>query len=119
MEISIDMEILDEAYEVVMKDSFAQYLLAHTTNFETCLFIKPSFSSLDKILAVLDLLIITWFEISSCDIWEIRFKHNKKALSHALICNGSNFSVRYLIVLFAITLIFLNIVHLIISCIRN
>ena len=39
MEISIDMEILDEAQEVVMKDSFAQYLLAHTTNFGTCLFI--------------------------------------------------------------------------------
>ena len=39
MKISIDMEILDEAHEVVMKDSFAQYLLAHTTNFETCLFI--------------------------------------------------------------------------------
>ena len=42
MEISIDMEILDEAHEVVMKDSFAQYLLAHTTNFETCLFIMET-----------------------------------------------------------------------------
>ena len=48
LSISIDMEILDEAQEVVMKDSFAQYLLAHTTNFETCLFIVETLNTAIK-----------------------------------------------------------------------
>ena len=36
LSVIIDCEILDEAQEVVMKDSFVHYLLSNTVNFETC-----------------------------------------------------------------------------------
>ena len=39
LSVIIDCEILDEAQEVVMKDSFAHYLLSNTVNFETCAYI--------------------------------------------------------------------------------